>query len=792
MRLYKVKTLIVFGLLSAFTIINARILTVPIPYDRIQDAINDADTGDTVAVWGDTAAQEPPYEYGENITIGENILVVNASFILGLTPGFDSSWSHVIIDGTNSGSVVTFSSGLNRSAIIKGFTIKNGNASSGGGVFCVNSCPSIISNNIKKNVATYGGGIHIETAQSGNCIVKNCQVDSNEANDIGGGFDFQCGGSSYDTIIGNIITNNTAENWGGGMYIDGEYGMLSLNENNISSNTADQGAGIWGFNYFKARKNMINQNNGEGVYIYADSRMPDFGNMTYSDPGYNDISKNTGRAINIEADLLEPSMAAAGNYWGSLDTDTIRSHLYPPAWVRFNPIAASDKYFSVSYNSTCTTDVIVTGDLSVNQGVILRIKQGKTIEYHTTNDCNNGIDSDLCELIVSGSLKAIGTSSDSITFTSYASSPTKGDWYGIRTKSNGVDSFDYCKVKYAYSGIRSESSNVTVDHSLIEQNELDGLHFTCLQNAKVKNCNINYNGTYGIYSDESSLEIRNCNLINNTIYGIYLSASDSAKVSKNNINGETSPVAATLHGIYLKTGSNMIIDTNTVRTYGQSGIYMDGTSETELHKNSIIDNDYYGLYCTGEAIPHVRWCTIDSSATAQVYCDDNSYPDLGTEQDSGYNSILLDCTYYVYNGNESGEPIDAIYNWWGSDSPDEEKFYGQVSYDPWLTEPPEGGGQSANIFTPPFTFALYSPKPNPARSLIRITCSLPDRCKTELVICDATGRMVMKLTEEKEAGHYEYLWHGKDQSGKKVSEGVYFIRLKANENLQTRKIVLTR
>ncbi|MDH5186061.1 MAG: T9SS type A sorting domain-containing protein [candidate division WOR-3 bacterium] len=135
-------------------------------------------------------------------------------------------------------------------------------------------------------------------------------------------------------------------------------------------------------------------------------------------------------------------------------------------------------------------------------------------------------------------------------------------------------------------------------------------------------------------------------------------------------------------------------------------------------------------------------------------------------------------------------------NWWGTPIPFEylEKFAGLVDYRPWLPEPPreEGGGQSAIINKPNPTFALYAPKPNPATKELKITYSLSSRCKSELIIWDVSGRIVTKTTEEKEPGQYEYLWQGKDQRGKAVPNGIYFVRLKAENNLQTQKITLTR
>ena len=81
---------------------------VPFPYQHIQEAINDAQNGDTVSVWGEEGVP-PPYTYNENVDfLGKSLFVENRSFLPAGGTSYDSSWNHVVIDGSNqAGSVVT-------------------------------------------------------------------------------------------------------------------------------------------------------------------------------------------------------------------------------------------------------------------------------------------------------------------------------------------------------------------------------------------------------------------------------------------------------------------------------------------------------------------------------------------------------------------------------------------------------------------------------------------------------------------------------------------------------------
>ena len=46
------------------------------------------------------------------------------------------------------------------------------------------------------------------------------------------------------------------------------------------------------------------------------------------------------------------------------------------------------------------------------------------------------------------------------------------------------------------------------------------------------------------------------------------------------------------------------------------------------------------------------------------------------------------------------------------------------------------------------------------------------------------------MEEEIASGEYQINWDGKDGSGKEVSSGIYFYRLKAGEYFEVKKMVL--
>jgi len=191
-------------------------------YFKLQDAIDEAQSGDTIVV--STGI------YRENINFkGKNIVLQSTN------PDDPQVVAETIIDGGNKGSVVTFQSGESSEAVLRGFTIRNGSGnipspnpglSCGGGIFIKGSSPTLKKNRIQKNSAAYGGGIYIE---NGSPPLLGNTIETNTSTALGGGICIikaspTIGGSSASSK--NIIQNNQS-GLGGGIYADKDSTIIS-------------------------------------------------------------------------------------------------------------------------------------------------------------------------------------------------------------------------------------------------------------------------------------------------------------------------------------------------------------------------------------------------------------------------------------------------------------------------------------------------------------------------------------------------------------------------------------
>lgn len=91
----------------------------------------------------------------------------------------------------------------------------------------------------------------------------------------------------------------------------------------------------------------------------------------------------------------------------------------------------------------------------------------------------------------------------------------------------------------------------------------------------------------------------------------------------------------------------------------------------------------------------------------------------------------------------------------------------------------------------PNNYMLYQNYPNPFNPSTVIRFELPIKTKVELKIYDILGELINSLVdEEKQPGRYEITWDGKNFLGQKVSSGIYFYRLKADNFNETKKMIL--
>jgi hypothetical protein len=136
----------------------------------------------------------------------ENIELKHRVQVLGAGAGVST------IDGGLAGSVVT-ATGVGPNTVLDGFTITNGSAEDGGGMYNVDSSPTVTNCIFDNNSASqwWGGGMYNLDSSP---MVTNCTFSRNSAFEGGG----MCNRLLSSPTVTNCIFDNNSADHGGGMY----------------------------------------------------------------------------------------------------------------------------------------------------------------------------------------------------------------------------------------------------------------------------------------------------------------------------------------------------------------------------------------------------------------------------------------------------------------------------------------------------------------------------------------------------------------------------------------------
>jgi len=288
-RTYIIKDLQGWGLITYFKIVDAEII-VPDEYPTIQEAINNANEGDTVYVKRGT--------YFENVIVNKTVSLI----------GEDKT--ETIIDGGGINSSIRVSA---NNVLISGFTVQNGRWEA----VCIwDYSNATVVNNILVH-STFG--VMIANGQN-NTITSNVILEN--------GFGIQVAGwpAWSNTISSNMLANNT---WG--IEIHDVGGSNIIRDNIIISSST-------GLHLSDSHGNIIYENNiiqsGYGIFVVSSSNSYIF---------HNNFINNTNQVYFVDSFNNTWDNGCEGNYWSNyngtdLGTDGIGDTELPCEGVDYYPL----------------------------------------------------------------------------------------------------------------------------------------------------------------------------------------------------------------------------------------------------------------------------------------------------------------------------------------------------------------------------------------------------------------------------------------------------------------------
>ena len=87
-------------------------------------------------------------------------------------------------------------------------------------------------------------------------------------------------------------------------------------------------------------------------------------------------------------------------------------------------------------------------------------------------------------------------------------------------------------------------------------------------------------------------------------------------------------------------------------------------------------------------------------------------------------------------------------------------------------------------------YTLFQNYPNPFNASTEIAYTVPDPAHVTLSIYNILGQRIATLVDAKQVGARRIIWNGADEYGYKRGTGIYFCRLKVNNSIVTKKLLM--
>ncbi len=191
----------------------------------------------------------------------------------------------------------------------------------------------------------------------------------------------------------------------------------------------------------------------------------------------------------------------------------------------------------------------------------------------------------------------------------------------------------------------------------------------------------------------------------------------------------------------------------------------------------------------------VRDSELSNNETGVRVVGNNNDPDLGTVADPGGSNILGSVLYHVHKDTLGAGTTYAQRNYWGVVPPPDSLFLGSVVYTPF-----DSTSNTLASFSVPFQrvparpFTLSANYPNPFSDVTRIRLNLVGNgAHVDMQVFDLQGRQVAQLwSGYLLPGSHEVTWTGRNSAGARVASGMYFIRARVDNEIETRRAFVVR
>ena len=470
---------------------------------------------------------------------------------------------------------------------------------------------------------------------------------------------------------------------------------------------------------------------------------------------------------------------------------------------------------------------LMTADVIVPVNECLTIEPGVEIDVRRSPEPDGKF-----AIMVHGQILAEGTESDTIIFTSAEEEP-EYDWAGIQLIKCREDTskISFCRLEHTTSGsVRADSSSLFyIRNNIIEEN-LFGLYLFNHSGGQIYNCYFDKNEYGSLRIQASSLEIFNNHFADSSYYSIFVDSSDVyihdnlfTGFSGVKINYNSKPLIAwnTFYNmqeggsISISNGSEPIIVNNTIKSFG-GGIYFYYNTNPVIMNNIIADCNGYGIMLSSIGTPpdtfNIKYNNVWNNAGGNFV----DFPDsLGYGQLASVNINGDSCDIFfnistdpMFEGGDpfsfvltDGSPcIDAGHpdtSYYDNEDPQNPGFALYPAKGTIINDMGRYGGHGTSFWMEVFdretgshleAISLRQNYPNPFNSSTRIEFDVPKLMKVNITVYDILGRETAVLADKL----YTPGTHSIDWNASDYSSGIYFLRMRTDNYVRSRKVVLVK
>ena len=551
-------------------------------YLNIQDAIDNANVGDTIEVRSGT--------YYEHVDINKQQILW----------GVDTGSGKPVVDASGSGSAITLSAD---GIILNGFTATN---AGGDGIDVISNNNMLFNNNALNN---NNGGIGLSA--SSNNTLSNNTISNNNYHGINLRYL-----SNNNTVTNNTISNNNYH----GIYLSGSNNnMLSSNifvndglavydsyNNSIVHNTVNNKTLV----YLENKADIIIRNAGQVILVNSS-------NITVSDLNFSNVSMGIELWDTTDSKIINNTVSSNsyylydyGIYLYSSSNNTLSGNnalnnnngiiLLSSSRnnVLSNNTASNNNngiYLGSSSNNTLNNN---TASNNSDNGIFLISSGNNTLLSNTVSNSNYGIKLQSSSnnntlnnnIVLSNSNYGIYLKSSSANNT-LINNIAMNNFWGIYLDSSGANILTNNSVTNGGIRLLSSSNNILNNNTVLSSGNGIELYYLSTNNILTNNTVTSNRGT-GIQLTVSSNNILTNNIALNNGGGFTLFGSND-NILNNNIASNNSGgfgISGSSSNIYIS--SNNILTNNTASNNSGGGITLQYTSGNTLSSNTVLNNGF--------------------------------------------------------------------------------------------------------------------------------------------------------------------------------------------------------